>query len=88
MLVQTYGNNLTESCVFANVDEVIPPKPSLEDFWNIDAIGITDNVVRPEDTEAMKTFKDTVKQVDGRYEVTWPWRDEFPEFSENRGLAL
>ena len=29
--------------VFTNVDEVIPRKPDLEDFWNVESIGVIDD---------------------------------------------
>ena len=88
MLTLTYGNNLTESEVFTNVDCVIPRKPDLEDFWNVEAIGVHDNPDSTNDEIAKQQFKETVKFEEGRYQVTWPWKDDNPDLPENRELAL
>ncbi|XP_053395582.1 uncharacterized protein LOC128555848 [Mercenaria mercenaria] len=88
MLVLTYGNDITNHSVFTSIDSAIPTKPNLEDFWNIESIGITDNVQNSNEEIAMKKFKETIKFEDGRYQVTWPWRDEEFELPENRQLAL
>ncbi|XP_053395800.1 uncharacterized protein LOC128555967 [Mercenaria mercenaria] len=88
MLVLTYGNDVTNHSVFTSIDSAITTKPNLEDFWNIESIGITDNVQNSNDEIAMKKFKETIKFEDGRYHVTWPWRDEEFELPENRQLAL
>ncbi|XP_053406426.1 uncharacterized protein LOC128559229 [Mercenaria mercenaria] len=89
MFILTYGNNVTETSVFGSVDDALQTKPNIEDFWNMEVIGITDNADKSGDEITMSHFQKTVKcSDDGRYEVTWPWKDEFPELPENRGLAL
>ncbi|XP_053388874.1 uncharacterized protein LOC128551938 [Mercenaria mercenaria] len=87
MLILTYGDNITETKLFTDVDEVIPTKPNLEDFWNIESLGITDTYDKPDDQAAMTHFRETLQFENDRYQVTWPWRDEFPDLPENRGLA-
>ncbi len=45
----------------------------------------------PENTDdeiAMQKFQDTLKRQNGRYQVTWPWKDDIPDLPENRGLAM
>lgn len=36
----------------------------------------------------MPKFKETVKYEDGRYHVTWLWKDESPDLPMNRDIAL
>ena len=42
MLTLTYGTNLKKTNLFTNLDEVIPETPDLEDFWNVESIGVID----------------------------------------------
>ena len=42
MLIQTYRTSLTQTNVYQAIDSVTPTKPDLEDFWNIESIGILD----------------------------------------------
>ena len=37
---------------------------------------------------ALDHFNNTVKFVDGRYMVTWPWKEENPDLPENYQLAI
>ena len=32
-------------------------------------------------------FKDNLRYEDGRYQVTWPWKEDMPDLPVNRGLA-
>ena len=88
MFVLTYGNDVTKQSAFSSLDPAIPSKPDLEDFWNVESIGILDNVKMSDDEIASQNFKDTVKFDDGRYQVTWPWREEEFQLPENRQLAV
>ncbi|MCG7879441.1 MAG: hypothetical protein N0C90_24385, partial [Candidatus Thiodiazotropha endolucinida] len=88
MLTLTYGTNITSTSVFQSVDNVIPTKPDLEDFWNIESIGILDNLITTNDELAKKRFKETLTFKDGRYQVTWPWKEEIPDLPLNRELAI
>lgn len=87
MLILTYGNDVTERSAFQCVDNTIKTKPDIQDFWNIEAIGITDNPSLSDDEKAMTNFQDTLIFQDGRYQVTWPWREENPALPVNRELA-
>ena len=69
MLILTYGNNITKTEVFTSIDTVIPTRPDLEDFWNVEGIGITDNLNCSEDKRALEQFSETLKFEDGRYQV-------------------
>ncbi len=88
LLILTYGSDINETGVLTSVDKVIPTKPDLEDFWNVEGIGITDNPNTSDDERAMEQFNDTLKFEDGRYHVTWPWKDENPDLPLNRELAV
>ena len=35
----------------------------------------------------METFKANIKFQDGRYYVTWPWKEKHPDFPSYRELA-
>ena len=86
--ILTYGNNITKSCVFTNVDRVNQRKPDLEDFLNVESIGVLDNPNSTNDEIAKENFKQTVRFEEGRYQVTWPWKDSDPDLPVNRELAL
>lgn len=89
MLILTYGHNLTSTNVFQSLDEATPTKPNLEDFWNLESVGVCD---KPETTidETIKTnFKEALQFKDGRYyHVKWPWKEKIPDLPVNRDLAM
>ena len=82
MLILTYGTNVSNTSVFT------PSEPDLEDFWNSESIGVYDNPRTSTDEMVMRNFKETVKFEDGRYQVTWPWKDTPPDLPVNRELAM
>ncbi|XP_060556256.1 uncharacterized protein LOC132716928 [Ruditapes philippinarum] len=41
-----------------------------------------------DDELSMRKFKSTLTFQDGRYSVTWPWKEENPDLPENKGLAI
>lgn len=88
MLVITYGSNINKSNAFTSVDASIPPKTELEDFWNMESIGIVDKPTSTDDEIAMEKFHDTLEYKDNRYQVTWPWKEDKPDLPTNKELAL
>ena len=78
---------ILEHRFFTSIDDAVPNKPELEDFWNIESIGVTDKPNVKNDKVAMETFKNTLKFEDERYQVTWPWKTENPDLPQNRQLA-
>jgi hypothetical protein len=88
MLTLTYRSSLLPISALQSIDKVMETKTELEDFWNIEAIGIKDIVGQSDDELAMKQFKDTLKFENGRYEVTWPWKEENSDLPTNRELAF
>lgn len=47
----------------------------LRSFWETESLGITDIKQNPE-TDALWKFEQSVKYLQGRYEVSLPWREE------------
>lgn len=88
MLILTYGNDVTGTSAFSSIDSVHPQKPDLEDFWNVESIGILDNSKTLTDEMVNERFKENLKFEDGRYQVTWPWKEDIPDLPINRELAL
>ena len=41
-----------------------------------------------DDDKALQKFNDTVRFEDGRYQVTWPWKEEYPSLPTNYELAM
>ena len=88
MLIITYGTNITQTNVFQNIDSATPTKPDLEDFWNMETIGVLDHPTTENDEMVKRQFKEKLIFVDGRYQVTWPWKEKAFELPENRELAV
>ena len=88
MLVITYGSNINKSNAFNSVDACIPPKTELEDFWNMQSIGILDKPTSTDDEIAMEKIQDTLEYKNNRYQVTWPWKEDKPDLPTNKELAL
>ena len=61
----------------------------LQDFWSMKSIGIKDTGAKSDDDIAMETFKESIKFQDGRYCVTWPWKENIQTFQaiENWPMA-
>ena len=66
----------TTTHMLNSVDSPIAMKPSIELFWNLESLGITEPPTTSEDDVALDHFNNTVKFVDGRYMVTWPWKEK------------
>ena len=69
----------------SSIDE---SKPELEDFWNIESIGVTDKPNIKGDDIAMETFRNTLRFENKRYQVTWPWKSENQDLLQNRQFAI
>ena len=50
-------------------------QPNLECFWNLESIGIKESPIAVDDDKAIDNFNKTIKFADGRYLVTWPWKE-------------
>ena len=77
----------TTTHTFSNIDPSLACKPNLEQFWNLESIGITDSSKTSDDDKALEIFEKTVKYDDKRYFVTWPWKEQGSILPENYHLA-
>ena len=50
----------------------VPPEVNINQFWSLEGIGITGCPVEKDDDKALKLFEQSVKFINGRYEVGWP----------------
>ena len=73
--------------IFGNIDLSLMHKPNLEQFWNLESIGITDSPRMLDDDKALESFDNTVMYEDNRYFVAWPWREPRSMLPENYNLA-
>ena len=91
LLVSTVGsapNGIKPTAhMLTSIDPSLSPKPSLEHFWNLESIGITDSPSQSDEI-AIENFSKTVTFADGRYLVTWPWRESTPDLPQNYQLAV
>lgn len=88
MLILTHSRNIAKTSVFQQPDSVVPVKPNLDDFWNMESIGIRSDLQNSDDESALQTFRESLKYENGRYHVAWPWKDEVSELPENKELAF
>ena len=63
-------------------------KPNLDEVWKLETIGIKDPINDCDDDQAIQNFHDSVGKTNGRYEVTWLWREANPHLPNNYQLAL
>ena len=78
--------------MIAPVDEITDHEYDLKRFWRLEDIGITDDPtdVRTCDDIAFTQFKDSLRFLNGRYVVSWPWKTNFsvkPDLPDNFALA-
>ncbi|XP_056016812.1 uncharacterized protein LOC130053511 [Ostrea edulis] len=78
--------SITECCLRSS-ERRLPVKPLLEDFWNLETIGIKVSPYTSDDEEALRNVNSTLEMENNRYHVTWPWKSSCPELPENRELA-
>lgn len=79
-----FSNNEDLNCV----DDCISTKVDIENFWKLDSIGINDEMMNSDDANAMKSFTENLSYKEGRYHVSWPWKENNPDLPENRPLAI
>ena len=60
----------------------------VERFWALDEIGIKDDPGSADDEAALRFFNETIKFVDGRYMVKWPFKENHPDLPSNKHVAL
>ena len=63
-------------------------EPHVEDLWNLEMICIKKPNKLEDDDAIRQTFKDSIIEKNGRYEVTWSWKEVNPNLSENHDLCV
>lgn len=63
---------------------------NIERIWSLDQIGISTDSLNEEENErkALQNFYENVEVKDGRYAVSWPWKQYPPNLPDNYGLAV
>jgi len=62
----------------------------LKSMWDLDVIGLKHAEEKQSVMEerALQKFYQTVEFINGRYNISWPWRHYPPNLSRNYGMAL
>ena len=74
--------------MLTTIDSSLLTKPNLERFWNLESLGIAESPLTSDDDQAIDHFNKTVQFTEGRYMVTWPWKDKVPDLPQNYQLAV
>ena len=74
--------------MLTTVDSSLLTKPNLDRFWNLESLGIAESPLTSDDDQAIDHFNKTVQFTEGRYMVTWPWKDKVPDLPQNYQLAV
>ena len=65
----------------------MPPMEAMSQLWGMEGIGVTENPADQPDELAMQQFEASVRRVDGRIEVGWPWKDAAQDLPTNFQLC-
>lgn len=60
----------------------------MQDFWDLEGIGVTEKTQEEEDRIALDHFSNTVTFKEGRYVVRWPWIHPKPPLPTNYAMSL
>ena len=74
--------------MLSSVDTPLLTKPTLDQFWDLESIGIIEPLSTPDDDQALESFNQSVKFSNNRYMVSWPWKEKPPDLPQNYQLAL
>lgn len=92
LLVSTIGlvprGIKTNTHMLTSIDMSLESKPNLGNFWSLESIGITESPIVADDDQALCNFNKTIRLVDGRYLVVWPWKEPSPDLPDNCQLAV
>ena len=81
-----YETLVANSCICGTSDYAERPF-NIEDFWNLEAIGIQESATVNDDDKAIKQFQESISFTDKRYEVRWPWKSNDIKISNNYSLS-
>ena len=79
---------ISEVSLFSSSDSSITKSPSIEDFWKLETIGITDLPDLTDDDVALEQFNNSICFKNGRYHVRWPWRYDCLDLPKNLDVAI
>lgn len=88
MSVVTYCQCYEPSCSYLTEADLPLRDVDMKFLWALEGIGITDSPKTTREEEAVEHFNNTVKYVNGRYEIKWPWVQFPPDLPTNYNLAL
>ena len=74
--------------LFSCTDDSLNKTPNLEDFWELETIGIKDPLTLTDDDKALARFNEYICFKDGRYQVQWLWKCENPDLPENFDVVM
>nr|CDQ00358.1 Bm10904 [Brugia malayi] len=49
--------------------------PGIDQFWKLELIGVKEEPETTDDDKASSQFKRSVSKYNGRYQVSWPWKE-------------
>lgn len=71
----------------SNVDSM-PAVRAVDDFWSLEAVGISGDPAQDDDELAMRNFRDTVCRLPtGRYSIRLSWRESHPSLPSNWAIS-
>ncbi|XP_064119026.1 uncharacterized protein LOC135224034 [Macrobrachium nipponense] len=59
----------------------------IQQLWTLESVGIVDQDMSPEDKFVLEEFKNSINMVEGRYEVSLPWKVDKKQLPTNLALS-
>ena len=88
LCIDSRNSPFKDDMMLASDDLSLSGSTTLSEFWQLETLGIKDPLEQNDDDKAHNNFAETVEYEDGRYYVTWPWKDENPDLPENYNLSV
>ena len=82
------NHTVSEVSLFSSSDSSITKNPSIENFWKLETIGITDIPDLTDDDVAFEQFNNFICFQNGRYYVRWLWRYDCLDLPENLDVVI
>ena len=87
MIIQTVSQLPSEVIYQPLTKDPLPIESKVADFWSLELIWIKSEENKVQDT-VMEHFKRTITKKDGRFQVSWPWKEQNIDLPENYELSL
>ena len=89
ILVSTLmSQSLEELSLYQSADPVLEQVPNIQDFWQLESIGVLDSPDIKDDDVAVEQFNNTVSLKNGRYWVQFPKNPTLSDLPDNKSLSL